>query len=769
MDEVAVSTFDGMIEICDLEGPPFSTFLEGVSYSEEHLRNNKARISWNEYCKIMENIGRVWDDEKLENIGRKYIHAKSMKIFKTAYQIIISPKSFYSWMYSPKSPGRGYFTCVYSSVIDLGPNRLLGILQMEDGYKPCREFYIITKGVMEELSTLIGFARCKVDMSLIENAAYYDIKIPEGFKVFSFINHIIRLPFNFWTVKRKLKEALESLQGSYVEIVHAKNNLEKRVEERTAELKEAQEIRDRIFANISHEFRTPLTLIKNPVEMLLSNERRNDLREQYKLILQNTNRLLILVNQLLDLSKIESGMMSLHVRNIDLVEEVRICAASFESAASLSKISFSLTLPDKPVKVWVDRDCIEKILINLLSNAFKFTPEGGSVTVTIHPLLLNEQVNGDFIEIKVSDTGIGIPTDQLDKIFERFYQVNSSNSNISGGTGIGLAHTKELVELHNGEIIVASEEGTGSTFTVKLRSGKDHFSNIQIVEEEEKEEVHFLSSTGEVEITPIMNENELMLNESKPLLLIIDDSSEMRKFMRMILDESYSVSEAENGIEGIQCAIESIPDIIISDVMMPKMNGYEVCSQLKTDERTSHIPVILLTAKASMESKLEGLETGADAYLTKPFNQKELSVRVKNLIAQRKLLREKFGREQFIKSDLSSIPSLDKAFLNKVKEAIEKNLGDETFSVEQLASKVALSRSQLHRKLCGLVNHTPGEFILAVRLEHAAYMIKQNTGSISEIAYSTGFNTPNYFAKCFRKKFGCSPTEYRAKLTGELK
>jgi signal transduction histidine kinase/DNA-binding response OmpR family regulator len=758
MDEVSVkSATKPLTDFFDKEGPPFSTLLDGVPYTEEYLRGGKGRISWDGFCKLLSNVGKVLNDETLEEMGQNFVHSKLMRKYKTAYQLFISPQDFYRWLYSNKSPGRQDFTCIYPTVADLGKNRILCIMHMEEGYTPCREFFIITKGALIELSTIIGFPSSKVELNIVGNSAYYNIEVSEGVKFISFLRYMIRWPINLLLAKRELREALESLTEAYIEIVQAKNTLEKRVEERTTELKQAQEMRDRIFANISHEFRTPLTLIKGPVELLLEQEQSANIRQQYGMILHNTNRLLVLVNQLLDLSKIESGKMKPKYKYINLTELIRILAASFESLALQNSISFSVSLPNVQINGWFDSDCLEKIISNLLSNALKFTSTGGNVRLLVKQLK-------DDIEINVTDSGTGIPSEHIEKIFERFYQVDSSNIKSYSGTGIGLAHTKDLVELLGGKIRVNSELGKGSSFVITFpyvlfpREADDKLQSEKLIQN------HFNINTA---LKIESNNEEVSINHSAnelPVILIIEDNAGMRKFIKSVLEGNYLVEESVHGLNGLDKAYKIIPDLIICDVMMPNMSGFEVCNKLKLDERTSHIPIILLTAKASIESKIEGLEAGADSYLIKPFNKKELLICAKNLIEQRKILREKFSHSYFTDTKTNSLPSVEKIFLDKVTKAIDANLCDEEFNVEKLAREVALSRSQLNRKLMGLINRSPGEFILGIRLGRAEEMLKRNVGSIAEIAYSTGFNTPNYFSKCFRKMYGCSPSEYKERV-----
>ncbi|MGH2568313.1 MAG: two-component regulator propeller domain-containing protein, partial [Bacteroidota bacterium] len=405
-------------------------------------------------------------------------------------------------------------------------------------------------------------------------------------------------------------------------------------------LREVEQLKSRFFANISHEFRTPLTLIEGPAHQILDGEAPTEAKEHASLIVRNTRRLLTLVNQLLDLSKIESGQMKLHAMEVDIAEIVREIAVSFESLAKHKGVEFRIECPHESVVGRLDRDAVEKILTNLLSNAFKFTAEGGDVGITLTPSFGHPSPNfgeGMGVKVSVTDTGIGITADQLEKIFDRFYQVDASQTREQEGTGIGLALTKELVELLHGKITVESEVGKGTTFTVRLPLGIEHFKADEIVEvgEEPKLDVAGVgrrdSSTyrGEVETT-LIEQGHGHADESLPLLLVVEDNPDMRKYIRAYLENEFRVEEAENGEQGVEKAVELVPDLIISDVMMPKMDGFQLCHKLKTDERTSHIPIILLTAKAGIDHKVEGLETGADDYVVKPFEAKELLARVKN-------------------------------------------------------------------------------------------------------------------------------------------
>ena len=375
------------------------------------------------------------------------------------------------------------------------------------------------------------------------------------------------------------------------------------------------------------------------------------------------------------------------------------------------------------------------------------------------------------VTIKISDTGRGIPPENLEHIFNRFYQADDAYTKDQEGTGIGLALTKELVEIHHGNITVESDFGKGSTFFVFLPQGKEHFNPNEILKETEITAEIEESQEPVLELELLENslksaddlcQDEFEAKNDKPFLLIVDDNTDLRTYIRGYLDTLYNISEARDGEEGFKKATEKLPDLIISDVMMPKMDGNELCEKLKTDERTSHIPVILLTARASIESKIEGLETGADDFITKPFDHQELLTRIKNLILQRNKLKEKFRKEiEFNQlSKDRTILSMDQQFIRKAKSLIEKNISEPEFSIENFAREMALSRVQLHRKLRALVGQSSTKFIRTIKLNRAAELLKNKSGTVSEIAYDVGFNTLPYFTKCFREQFGVNPSKF---------
>lgn len=540
-------------------------------------------------------------------------------------------------------------------------------------------------------------------------------------------------------------------------------------------LQELDSLKSRFFANISHEFRTPLTLILGPLGKLLSQTKSKEKKQELKLMQRNAQRLQRLINQLLDLSKIEAGKMTLQAQPENIVALLNRIVQSFESQAKLKGIELKFQSEPDEIIAYIDRDKIENIFYNLLSNALKFTPSSGTVACRIQIAEYGKKINGKFripqseIRISVSDTGIGIPPDHLDKIFDRFYQIDDSYTREHEGSGIGLALTKELVDLHHGKIEVESELNKGTTFSVYLPLGKDHLKPEEIAAQlsESDDPSESLKFTPEEERSESseLSERFVLLSRRKalPIVLIVEDNRDMRSYLKDCLTSDYRIIETVDGEDGLKTAIDKIPDLIISDVMMPKMDGFQLCRRLKIDERTSHIPVILLTARAAAADKIGGLEFGADDYIIKPFDTKELLVRVKNLIDQRRLLRKKFSQQTAFMPDEIATTPVDVSFLQKAKHIVEGHLADEDFSVESLAKNIGMSRSQLHRKLRALTDRSASEFIRTLRLQRAAHLLQQKQFSVTEVAFEVGFNNPSYFAACFRKQFGKLPSEYITK------
>jgi DNA-binding response OmpR family regulator/two-component sensor histidine kinase len=489
---------------------------------------------------------------------------------------------------------------------------------------------------------------------------------------------------------------------------------------------------------------------------------------------RNTRRLLQLINQLLDLSRLESGSMGLEVSRGNLARFVRVMVGSFSSLAESRHIDLSLQgTADAPVS-YFDKDKVEKILYNLLSNALKFTDAGGKVSVSLNRVpgigaaasSTGRPGAGEYLRISVQDSGQGIPADQLEKIFDRFYQVDRPGVREQSGSGIGLSLVKELVSLHGGQLKVESRPGEGSCFTVLLPLYTTCPDGSKLLQQSADQPAELLQPDS---ARPDRSEEELpapapalpgISGEALPLLLIVEDNDEIRTYIREVFEGHYVVAEACNGQEGLNQAVTLMPDVIVSDLMMPLMDGVELCCQLRQDARTSHIPLVLLTAKASVESRISGLETGADDYLTKPFHPAELMARVRNLVESRRQLRERFTREVKLQLKDITLTSVDEQFLSKVLAVVEENLGDGDFSVEDLEDKMSMSKMQLYRKLKALTDQSPSEFIRTLRLKRAASMISQRSGSISEIAYTVGFNNLSYFAKCFKEMHGVAPSEY---------
>jgi len=578
-----------------------------------------------------------------------------------------------------------------------------------------------------------------------------------------------------------------------------KQNLELEKVEKD-KLGELDKMKSRFFANISHEFRTPLTLILGPLGNLEKEAPSEKSKKEFNIIQRNALRLQQLINQLLSLSKLESGQMKLQAQELNIVQLVRGYTQSFESLAMQKKIKLDFKSDEDKIMVWADQDKVEKILYNLLSNAFKFTDASGSISVNVgyripdagykiqdagyrmqdsdHRSQITGHKHHKGVVISVSDTGSGIDADRLPHIFDRFYQVDDTYKSDAEGTGIGLALTKELVELHQGTISVSSERGAGSRFEVFLPLGEAHLKSEERGEKWSEAKPRDIppgagrklstvnwNEAGPSDIPPEAGQ-QLATDSDKPILLIVEDNSDLRTYIRGQLEDAYNIIEAKDGEQGLARAIEHVPDLVISDVMMPKMDGFELCSELKTDERTSHIPVILLTARASSESKIEGLETGADDFITKPFDPQELLVRINNLINLRRRLREdlikdlsKPGFPRF-ENATSSINSADQEFIKKATLIVENHLDDQEFTIESFGKEMALSRVQLHRKLRALLDYNTSEFIRGIRLSKAAQMLLEKQGNIAQIAYEVGFNNLSYFSKCFQEMYGKSPSDY---------
>jgi len=525
-------------------------------------------------------------------------------------------------------------------------------------------------------------------------------------------------------------------------------------------VQEIERLKSNFFATISHEFRTPLTLLLAPLRDLYQGCFQGDSKAQYGMMIRNAERLLRLINQLLDLSKLDSGNMKLEASHLELISFLKPIFSSFESYTQRQGIAYLFQHPKDPLFVYFDPDKLEKIVTNLLFNACKFTTSG-SVTLSV-------QSTDQEIAIKVSDTGIGIPKDLMDHIFDHFYRVTNHFHPVNEeGTGIGLSLVKELVELHRGRIEVNSRMDQGSSFTVFLLLGSGHLQPKEVIHHEPQQfDWGSISRDRDAIVataddSPALDHQEVM-DDGLPLILLIEDNTDMRRYLRDRLQRQYRVMEAADGAEGVRFAMENMPDLIISDILMPKMNGNELCHTLKNNIQTSHIPIILLTAQATSESKIKGLMTGADDYVSKPFNSDELEVRVTNLIKSREALRALFANNNRLTLEPKEviITPLDEIFMKKVLESIESNIADSEYRIDNLGKDMCMSRMSLYKKIKALTGQTAVEFVRTIRLKRAAQLLRQQQLTISEVTYEVGFNDLQYFRTCFKKQFGVSPSEY---------
>lgn len=529
-----------------------------------------------------------------------------------------------------------------------------------------------------------------------------------------------------------------------------------KLKHRAEHLSELDTLKSRFFANISHEFRTPITLILGPLKDIYNGTSKEDPKQILGPVIRSGQRLLQLINQLLDLSKIEADKMILQTSTTNLVELLRGIASSYESLAQTKRIKFAFHSASTESILWIDVEKVEKIIHNLLSNAFKFTNEGGEV-------ILELRVESKYAMITVRDSGIGIPVDQLDRIFDRFYQVDSSQTRGYEGSGLGMALAKELVELHRGKISVESEVGKGTTFTIGIPTGTAHLHTSEMTDHRRQQQSISLQARAiETPDEPSSRSTVTAIIPPHPVLLIVEDNVDMRRYIRKTLLEYYYIQEAVNGEEGFKTAQQIIPDLVISDIMMPEMDGYQLCEKLKANEFTSHIPVILLTAKADRESKLTGLKTGADDYLAKPFDREELLLIVKNHIEERRRMRERFSRTITLEPTGMNVSSLDEKFLKKILTLVEAHIEDESLSIEAFSEEAGYSRMQMYRKIKGLTGQTPSQFVRSIRLKRAAQLLTNKSDTVSQIAYGVGFGSLSYFTKCFKEQFGVTPGKYAA-------
>ncbi len=535
-------------------------------------------------------------------------------------------------------------------------------------------------------------------------------------------------------------------------------------------VKELDTVKTQLYTNITHEFRTPLTIILGMAQQVI-NKPGEYFNTGMDMIIRNGQNLLKLVNEMLDLSKLETGKMSLQLVNGDIINFLRYIVESFHSLAESQHKQLHFLSDIDMLHVAYDPEKIRQVVTNLLSNALKFTPEKGNIYISVNENVLAGQAEKIGLVIKVKDTGIGIPEDQLEHIFDRFYQSDNSLTRKAEGTGIGLALTKELVKLMDGEIMVKSPpsgSNKGSEFTVLLPLTK--------VTDTEAGNMASLLQISRNHTIPAAPENKTVITNgqdaAKPLILLVEDNADVVAYTASCLPD-YRLAVGEDGKEGFEIAKEIIPDLIITDVMMPFVDGFELCKLLRSDEHTSHIPIIMLTAKADIESKLEGLSTGADAYLEKPFNKEELSIRINKLLELRKNLQQYYLKKAGL-TDVAQSPAMlaatgemmlndkkEDEFVKKVREITELHLTETNFTVEQLCKLVFMSHSQLHRKLDALTGCSPNKFIRMIRFNKAKELLKDPSNSIGSVALDCGYNDPGYFARIFKQEYGVTPQEWR--------
>jgi len=550
------------------------------------------------------------------------------------------------------------------------------------------------------------------------------------------------------------------------------------LEAQTEQLKELDRAKSRFFANVSHEFRTPLTLTIGPLEDLRARLGRtaSESPRELEMALRNSRRLLRLVNQILDVAKLEAGQMKLRARRQDLVTFARGVASAFAQIAEQKRIAFAVTASPAAIPVWFDPDALEKVLGNLLSNAFKFTPVAGRIALEIEAEPTAEETG--IARLRVSDTGPGIPVDQLAHVFERFHQVDESSTRAQLGTGIGLALAKELVELHGGSIAAENSEGearTGSAFTVTLPLGNAHLRDDQIVVAADGSAV---TESGTLPVEMAVGGGregdapEAERSVDLTTLLVVDDSADLRAYVRAHFEPRYRVVEAADGAEGVEQARTIVPDLVISDVMMPRMDGSALCRALKDNPETDFIPIVLLTARASTDDRVAGFVGGADDYLAKPFEMRELEARVENLIASRRRLRERFVREPFAGErpaaastpQQSALSSSDQVFVDRLYATIAAQMAEPEFGVAELARQLYVDRSHLFRRTRELIGESPSDLIRRLRLDRAAQLLVDGAGSVAEVAYAVGFQSVSHFSQCFREVHGASPSGYRDRV-----
>ena len=624
-----------------------------------------------------------------------------------------------------------YIVLIFYIIISLG-----GIANSA-GLLMAAYFFLLTAQWMEDTRLLLFVGILYVIGVLTAGISFPYLKIDQ--ELAGWKNNLF-FAINFGWIGLTIALAL------YSTIVRGENAAKNRAEQ----LQELDLLKSKLYENIAHEFRTPLTMIKGNAEDI-GEQFDDETADRAASIVQNSEKILFLVNQMINLSKVEEGGIQVYYIQTDLVVFVRSVVESFQQYADRRHLVLHFEPGRTRLMMDIDPEKLEETLSNLLSNAIKYTPEGGEVFVSIRTIQ-PEKDSEKQVEILVRDTGIGIPEDQLDKIFIRFYRVEDKRFPYQEGTGIGLTMVNEFLKMMNGSIRVSSSPDEGSEFAIKLPVTQHA---VVIADVTLKGTYTRMAASHNVHSGMIIN------SSGYPRLLIIEDNPELIEYLSGLLKGEYQIITAENGTLGVEQAVAHIPDIILSDVMMPGKDGYQVCRELKSDIRTNHIPIVLLTARADAESRISGMEQGADAYLTKPFDKKELLVCMHNLFIQREKLRLKYQARLYEKIPKETSGEMDVKFLNKVIKVLEKNYKSDKFRIEDLCLQLGVSRVQLHRKLSALTGQSTFNFIRSFRVHKAHKLLMQTERNVSEIAYEVGFADPNYFTRVFTQEHGITPTELR--------
>lgn len=549
---------------------------------------------------------------------------------------------------------------------------------------------------------------------------------------------------------RKINKDLES---NNLKILDQRNQLL----EMSSKAQAATEAKLTFFTNMSHEFRTPLTLILSPLEDLIKNEKIKPVAgRNLELIHKNAYRLLRLINQLIDYRKIEHDKMVLSVSRNNIVEFLKDILESFQHSAKKKNIDIRLITDSQEINIWFDGNMLDKVIFNLLSNALKFTPANG----TIHAEISHDK---NFVRIAIKDNGPGIAADEIEHVFEYFYQAHASSSK---GSGLGLSLSKELMNLHHGDISVESTGSKGTTFILQLQMGDGHFTEKEKSKGKTNKEALYedakIYTTGLTDTHEVDTQDVLRIIKEKSVL-IIEDNNDLLSYLGNKFSEDYEVFIANTGTDGLNIAFEQVPDLIISDLVLPGLSGPSLTEKLKSDIRTSHIPVILLSAHGSLEHQIDGLESMADAYIVKPFNYNYLLATVKSLLKNRAILKSRFVSDISIPGKQAVSNSLDKKFMNDFAGIVEKNLSNESLNVDEISKEIGMSRVQLYRKVKALLDSSVTDYIMNRRLKKAKYLLLNERYSISEITYMVGFSSPNYFSTVFKSKYGMRPSEFKRK------